>query len=80
MPRAELLYSAGGENHAPAANLAKVIGFLSNFGEAERMVIQTGSIEKFSLRNGEVFPLRLCTEKRHAVSKLPRFTKMGQEP
>src|SRR6266540_5302611 len=41
---------------------------------------QRGEWRNFSLSNGAVFPTFLWTGKRFETSKLPRFTKSGQEP
>ena len=53
---------------------------LGQFGEVESTGTSTRGMEGLSLSNGAVFPVFLWTGKHCETSKLPRFTKTGEEP
>jgi hypothetical protein len=63
-----------------APNHVKISWLLATFGEVESTGTSTRGMEELSLSNGAVFPTFLWTGKRFETSKLPRFTKSGQEP
>jgi hypothetical protein len=61
-------------------NVQVIVWLLATFGDVESTGTSTRGMEGLSPCNGAVFPTLLWIGKDCETSKLPRFTKYGQEP